>query len=35
VAAQDFAQRRWPDRLREWTALALMRLALVLTGRRY
>jgi cardiolipin synthase len=35
VAAQDFALRRWPDRLREWTALALMRLALVLTGRRY
>jgi cardiolipin synthase len=35
VAAQDFAQRRWPDRLREWVALALMRLALILTGRRY
>jgi cardiolipin synthase len=35
VSAEQFAQRGRGERLREWTALALMRLALWLTGRRY
>jgi cardiolipin synthase A/B len=35
VRAEDFAQRGRRERLREWAALALMRLALWLTGRRY
>jgi cardiolipin synthase A/B len=35
VSAEQFDQRARGERLREWTALALMRLALWLTGRRY
>ena len=35
VSVENFAQRGRGERLREWTALALMRLALWLTGRRY
>ncbi len=35
VVAERFAQRGRRERLREWLALALMRLALWLTGRRY
>lgn len=35
VSAEQFAQRGRGERLRERTALALMRLALWLTGRRY
>jgi hypothetical protein len=35
VSVEQFAQRGRGERLREWAALALMRLALWLTGRRY
>lgn len=35
VKPEQFAQRGPGERWREWTALALMRLALWLTGRRY
>ncbi|MFY8125137.1 MAG: cardiolipin synthase ClsB [Hydrogenophaga sp.] len=35
VSVEQFAQRGQGERLREWAALALMRLALWLTGRRY
>jgi cardiolipin synthase len=35
VSAEQFDQRAQGERLREWRALALMRLALWLTGRRY
>ena len=35
VSVEQFAQRGRGERLREWAALSLMRLALWLTGRRY